>query len=117
MRVGEEKHILVVDDEPEICRLVSGYLTKEGYRVDAVANGAGMREVLAAQAVDLVILDLGLPGEEGLELARAARRVRHRHHHIDRPRRGRRPRDRSRDRRRRLPDQAGFTARVARPGA
>ena len=65
--------LLVVDDEPEICRLVSGYLTNQGYRVDAVANGARMREVLAAQAVDLVILDLGLPGEEGLELARALR--------------------------------------------
>ena len=73
MPVGDEKHILVVDDEPEIRRLVSGYLTKEGYRVDMVANGAAMREVLAAQAVDLVILDLGLPGEEGLELARALR--------------------------------------------
>ena len=73
MPVGDEQHILVVDDEPEICRLVSGYLTKEGYRVDMVANGAAMREVLAAQAVDLVILDLGLPGEEGLELARALR--------------------------------------------
>jgi DNA-binding response OmpR family regulator len=71
--VSETKHILVVDDEPEIGRMIEPYLTKEGYRVSAAANGARMREVLADHAVDLVILDLVLPGEDGLELARALR--------------------------------------------
>ncbi len=71
--MAEARHILVVDDDADFGRTVSAYLTKQGYRLDAVANGAGMREVLAAHAVDLVILDLGLPGEEGLELARALR--------------------------------------------
>ena len=71
--MAEARHILVVDDDADFGRTVSAYLTKQGYRLDAVANGAGMREVLAAQAVDLVILDLGLPGEEGLEVARALR--------------------------------------------
>ncbi|MCH8036867.1 MAG: response regulator transcription factor [Proteobacteria bacterium] len=73
MPVGDEKHILMVDDEPEICRMVSGYLTEEGYRVSTATNGARMREVLAKSAVHLVILDLGLQGEDGLELARALR--------------------------------------------
>ncbi len=71
--MSETKHILVVDDEPEIGRMIEAYLTKEGYRVSAATDGARMREVLADRAVDLVILDLVLPGEDGLELARALR--------------------------------------------
>ncbi len=71
--MSETKHILVVDDEPEIGRMIEGYLTKEGYRVSTATNGARMREVLADCAVDLVILDLVLPGEDGLDLARALR--------------------------------------------
>ncbi len=69
--VSETKHVLVVDDEPEIGRMIEAYLTNEGYRVSAATDGARMREVLADHAVDLVILDLILPGEDGLELARA----------------------------------------------
>jgi DNA-binding response OmpR family regulator len=64
---------LVVDDDPDIRRLVATYLSGQGYRVTTAANGARMREVLADRPVDLVILDLGLPGEDGLELARALR--------------------------------------------
>ncbi len=71
--MSETKHILVVDDEPEIGRMIEAYLTKEGYRVSAATNGARMHEVLADHAVDLVILDLVLPGEDGLEIARALR--------------------------------------------
>jgi DNA-binding response OmpR family regulator len=71
--VSETKNILVVDDDPEILRMVSTYLTDEGYGVETASNGAGMSEVLKVHAVDLVILDLGLPGQDGLELARALR--------------------------------------------
>ncbi len=71
--MSETKNILVVDDDPEILRLVSSYLTDEGYGVETASNGAGMSEVLKVRAVDLVILDLGLPGQDGLELARALR--------------------------------------------
>ncbi len=71
--MSETKNILVVDDDPEILRMVSTYLTDEGYGVETAGNGAGMGEVLKARAVDLVILDLGLPGQDGLELARALR--------------------------------------------
>jgi two-component system OmpR family response regulator len=63
-------HILVVDDEREICDLVREYLSSEGYRVSTVQDGAGMRRVMAQSPVDLVTLDLMLPGEDGLTLAR-----------------------------------------------
>ena len=71
--MSETKNILVVDDDPEILRMVSTYLTGEGYGVETATNGTRMGEILKAHAVDLVILDLGLPGQDGLELARALR--------------------------------------------
>ncbi len=63
-------HILVVDDNREIRDLLAKYLTKMGLRVSVAAEGRAMRQVLAAAAIDLVILDLMLPGESGLELGR-----------------------------------------------
>ncbi len=71
--MSETKHILVVDDELEIGRTIDAYLTEEGYRVSVAGNDARMREILNQQTVDLVILDLILPGESGLEIARALR--------------------------------------------
>ena len=69
----ENGHILIVDDQQEICDVVQEYLTGEGYRVSTAHDGAGMRRVLAQGPVDLVILDLMLPGEDGLTLARSLR--------------------------------------------
>jgi len=66
-------HILVVDDQKEICEVVQQYLSSEGYRVSAAHDGTGMRRVMVQGEVDLVILDLMLPGEDGLTLARALR--------------------------------------------
>lgn len=66
-------HILVVDDQKEICDMVQDYLSGEGYRVSTAHDGSGMRRVIAQSAVDLVILDLMLPGEDGLTLARSLR--------------------------------------------
>src|SRR5580693_4453677 len=66
-------HILIVDDQREICDLVHGYLTGEGYRVSTAHDGAEMRRIMAQGGVDLVILDLMLPGEDGLTLARSLR--------------------------------------------
>jgi DNA-binding response OmpR family regulator len=63
-------HILVVDDQREICDMIQGYLSGEGYRVSIAQDGAGMRRVMAQSPVDLVTLDLMLPGEDGLTLAR-----------------------------------------------
>jgi len=66
-------HILIVDDQQEICDVVQEYLTGEGYRVSSAHDGAGMRRALGQSPVDLVILDLMLPGEDGLTLARSLR--------------------------------------------
>jgi two-component system OmpR family response regulator len=71
--MNDNGHILVVDDQREICDLVQEYLSGEGYRVSIAQDGAGMRKVMAQSTVDLVILDLMLPGEDGLTLARSLR--------------------------------------------
>ena len=69
-RMNHSRQILVVDDEPEICGLVQDYLTDEGYTVRSTNDGAGMRRAMQQAPVDLVILDLKLPDEDGLTLAR-----------------------------------------------
>jgi len=66
-------HILVVDDDPEIRHLLKQYLEKNGYQVTAVAEGSGMLMSLERGRVDLVVLDLMLPGVDGLELCRDLR--------------------------------------------
>jgi two-component system, OmpR family, response regulator len=71
--MSDTAHILVVDDQREICDLVQQYLTSEGYRVSIAADGDGMRKIIAQDPADLVILDLMLPGVDGLTLARQLR--------------------------------------------
>jgi DNA-binding response OmpR family regulator len=71
--MSSETRILVVDDDPRICRLLSRYLTQEGYAVATAADGGEMRERVAEEAPALVLLDLKLPGEDGLTLARELR--------------------------------------------
>ncbi|MBY0431655.1 MAG: response regulator [Rhodospirillales bacterium] len=65
--------ILIVDDDPVIRTLLVGYLEKEGYAVRSVADGTAMRQEMAARRFDLVVLDLTLPGEDGLTLTRELR--------------------------------------------
>jgi two-component system OmpR family response regulator len=67
------KHILVVDDEPQIRTLVKRILATGGYRVSEAQSGAEMRKAMRAGGVDLVILDIMLPGEGGLDLLRELR--------------------------------------------
>ncbi|MDH3661637.1 MAG: response regulator [Alphaproteobacteria bacterium] len=66
-------HILVVDDHRDIRDLVAKYLTKNGYRVSVADGGAAMKKVLATSRIDLVVLDLMMPGEDGLTLCRDLR--------------------------------------------
>jgi two-component system OmpR family response regulator len=66
-------HILVVDDDREIRDLVAKFLTRHGCRVTTVADGKEMRRALADRRIDLVVLDLMLPGEDGLSLCRRLR--------------------------------------------
>jgi len=71
--VDTQPHILVVDDHAEIRSLVQRYLGEHGYRVSTAQDGRGMRRVLADAAIDLIVLDLMLPGEDGLVLCRNLR--------------------------------------------
>ncbi len=66
-------HILVVDDDPRIRSMLRRYLTGEGFLVSDVENGLAMREILDARPVDLVLLDLVMPGDDGFTLARHIR--------------------------------------------
>jgi two-component system OmpR family response regulator len=66
-------HVLVVDDDAAVCALVTEYLSQNDFRVTAVSTGKEMMEVLANEAIDLVVLDLKLRGEDGLHLARRLR--------------------------------------------
>ncbi len=66
-------HILIVDDHREIRELVSRALSKEGFRVSVAADGLAMHKMLADSRVDLILLDLMLPGEDGLSLCRNLR--------------------------------------------
>lgn len=66
-------HILIVDDHREIRELVSRALAREGFRISVAAEGRAMRKVMADAHIDLIILDLMLPGEDGLSLCRALR--------------------------------------------
>ncbi len=71
--MGSTDHILVVDDDREIRRLLGDYLARNGYRVSSAADGNEMRRVLAHSTPDLVVLDVMLPGTDGLELCRELR--------------------------------------------
>ena len=66
-------HVLAVDDDPAIRELISDYLAENALRVTTVATGAEMRRTLETEPVDLVLLDLRLGSEDGMQLARALR--------------------------------------------
>lgn len=66
-------HILIVDDDAEIRQLLGDYLRKNGLRASAAGDGPAMRALLAREPVDLIVLDLMLPGEDGLSLCRTLR--------------------------------------------
>jgi two-component system OmpR family response regulator len=66
-------HILVVDDDREICSLVSQFLSRHSLRVSTARDGAEMMRVLEVGRIDLIVLDLMLPGEDGLSLCRKLR--------------------------------------------
>jgi len=69
----DNSHILVVDDHKDIRNLVAKYLSKNGYRVSTADGGAMMKKILETSAIDLVVLDLMMPGEDGLVLCRDLR--------------------------------------------
>ena len=68
------KTILIVDDEPRIAEIARDYLENAGFRVATAGNGADALARIRASRPDLVVLDLALPGMDGLDVARAVRR-------------------------------------------
>ncbi|QRY65732.1 response regulator (plasmid) [Ensifer sp. PDNC004] len=70
-------HVLIVDDDREIRELVSSYLKKNGLRTTAVADGRQMRSFLEGDTVDLIVLDVMMPGDDGLVLSRELRAGKH----------------------------------------
>jgi len=68
-----EPHVLVVDDDAIIREMIADYLVKHDMRVTAVADGKAMNQALATEVVDLIVLDLRLPSEDGMNLARKLR--------------------------------------------
>jgi two-component system, OmpR family, response regulator len=69
------QHILVVDDDESIRALITEYMTENGFRVTSAANGVDMQAALLPEDVDLIVLDVKMPGEDGFTLARAVRQV------------------------------------------
>jgi len=68
-----QTHILAIDDDPAMRKLVADYLRENDLRVTAVATGAEMTQALDQHAIDLVVLDLRLAAEDGMQLARKLR--------------------------------------------
>lgn len=67
---GHLPSLLLIDDDPEIFALLSRYLGSNGYQVIGAANAAQARALIASETIELVLLDLGLPDEDGLSLLR-----------------------------------------------
>jgi two-component system OmpR family response regulator len=69
----EQTLIAVTEDDPEIRALVTGLLKREGFEAEACAGGAELDRLIARRRVDLVVLDLMMPGEDGLSICRRLR--------------------------------------------
>jgi two-component system, OmpR family, response regulator len=69
----DSAHVVVVDDHGDIRDLVRQYLEQQGYKVSAVESGTALRRLLERQTVDLIVLDVMMPGEDGLSVCRHVR--------------------------------------------
>jgi len=70
---SEDPHLLVIDDDERLRELLQRYLSSNGYRVSAAADAADARALMKSMAFDLLIVDVMMPGESGLDLTRAIR--------------------------------------------
>jgi DNA-binding response OmpR family regulator len=71
--MSNEPRILVVDDDSDVRFMLRRYLSRHGFNVEVAEDGARLREVIGEQDFDLVVLDLNMPGEDGISLARFLR--------------------------------------------
>ena len=72
--MSEQPHLLVVDDDPRLRSLLQRFLAEQGFRVSVAGDAAAARQALGAMAFDLLVLDVMMPGESGLELVESLRR-------------------------------------------
>jgi DNA-binding response OmpR family regulator len=73
MSADPQPHVIALDDDADVRRLVAEYLEQNEFRVTTVASGAELRSAMARELADLVVLDLRLPGEDGMQIARRLR--------------------------------------------
>jgi two-component system OmpR family response regulator len=66
-------HLLLVEDDPDISVMVANFMTEHGFRVTRAPDGRGVERIMATEKVDFVVLDIMLPGEDGLSLCRRLR--------------------------------------------
>ena len=66
-------HVLAIDDDPSVRQMIADYLGDNDIRVTAIASGRGIADVMARHTIDLIVLDLKLPGEDGMHIARELR--------------------------------------------
>jgi DNA-binding response OmpR family regulator len=66
-------HVLAIDDDPSLRQMIADYLGDNDIRVTAIASGRGIADVMARHTIDLIVLDLKLPGEDGMHIARELR--------------------------------------------
>src|SRR5918993_2641065 len=71
---GDAAHLLAVDDDARLRALLQRFLSEQGFRVSTASDAAAARAALAAVSFDLLVLDVMMPGESGLELAESLRR-------------------------------------------
>jgi two-component system phosphate regulon response regulator OmpR len=71
--INQNKKILVVDDDVRLRELLQRYLTEQGYIIKVASDANEMDAVLASEPIDLLVLDLMLPGEDGLSICRRIR--------------------------------------------
>ena len=76
--MDQPDHIMIVDDDREIRELVGNFLKKNGLQVTFAADGRQMRAILESMTVDLIVLDIMMPGDDGLVLCRELRSGKHR---------------------------------------
>jgi two-component system, OmpR family, response regulator len=67
--MADEPHVLIVEDERDIRDPLAAYLAKNGFRVSTASDAAAARELVAAHAIDIALIDIMMPGEDGLSLA------------------------------------------------
>ena len=66
-------HVLAIDDDPSVRQMIADYLGDNDIRVTTLASGQAIADVMARHTIDLLILDLKLPGEDGMQIARKLR--------------------------------------------